>query len=119
MGEPKHNSLKELPKSFHKTKREFEKDKLRFFAKKDRESKIVQGEYYLLLKEMQAYIDKEVISQEQNLIDNFDLLEQEVYLNKYKKKVLFDKEADWVYIDDMTSKDFRKMVKGEENEEDS
>jgi len=119
MGEAKHNAIKDLPKSFHKTKREFEKDCLRYFAKKDRGDKTIQGEFYVLLKEVQTFIDNAVLEQEQCLVDEFEILEKPIYLNDYKKKIIFDRDASWIYIDKMTSTDFRRMVNGEDGYEDS
>lgn len=107
---PEHTSLKKTPKNFQKTKVQFERDVLRYFYKKDQKDVDIQGEFYFLLKEMQAFIENHVIQQEQTLVDNFDLLKKPIYLNDYKKKIFYDEEADWLYIDEMTQEDFRKMV---------
>ncbi|MDA3856638.1 MAG: hypothetical protein PF569_10370 [Candidatus Woesearchaeota archaeon] len=108
--EAKHNSLKEVPKYFAKSKRQMEKDIIRYFYNKEQTDKIVQGEFYMLLKEMQGYIDRLVVEQEQALVDDFNIVENTIYLNDYKKKIFYDDEAKWIFISDMNSKDFRKMV---------
>jgi hypothetical protein len=102
-----------LPKTFEPLRREYKKLQSRFFAIRDRNNIEDQGEYYLILIELQEFFMNELALTEEKLLElGLDKnSHNEVFLNKFSKRIQYDSELDLFDIRDMESKDYQRWVK--------
>lgn len=103
--------IQELPKSFYGAKREFEKVFTFAIAKAKNEDKNKELDNYAvlfsLIQEFNNFLFKYEEEVSVALKDRMDELNKyKVLLNEYGKKVFYDDEASWLFINDMNKKDW-------------
>ena len=108
--------MKELPKSFYGAKREFEKAFNFAISKAKNEDKNKELENYslmfLLIQEFNNFLFKYEEEVSVALKDRMDELNKyKVCLDEYGKKVFYDEEASWLFINDMNKKDYDEVTK--------
>lgn len=130
----KTRDVESLPKNFNLVKKEFEKQKNIFLAKNcyyeenqnPRTFDVERKQFftlenlallYCLIAEFENYLN----TQESGIVEQFKTLmdeknEYEVLLGTYGKKVFYDKDANWFFIEEMTDSDWKKWDK-KSNEE--
>lgn len=106
--------IEELPKNFTASKKEFDRmfnfmiAKIKEKCNDDKKSELEEyGVLFSLIQEFHLFIDKyeeQVTVHMKDLMD--DLNEYKVLIAKYGKKVEFDKEASWFYLDDLSKSDW-------------
>lgn len=116
--------IEELPKNFTASKKEFDKmfnfmiAKIKEKCKDDKKSELEEyGVMFALIQEFHLFIDKyeeQISVHMKDLMD--DLNKYKVFLARYGKKIEFDKNASWFYIDDLSKSDWLEFDK-KSNEE--
>ena len=113
--------MKELPKTFYNTKREFEKSFNFAISKAKDENKDEELENYAvlfaLIQEFNNFLFKYEEEVSVALKDRMDDLKKyKVFLSDFEKKVHYDDEASWLFVSDMNSKDHAELTKIQNDE---
>lgn len=95
-----------IPRNFTQTKNQVEKDTIRYFLNKDKNDPEVQAEFYMMLKELQAFVETKVANVEERMMETLE--EEPIFLPEHRKKVFYDSEAKWIFVEDMTPSDSKK-----------
>ena len=108
--------MKELPKIFYSSKREFEKQFNFYIAKIKDENKEKELENYsvmfALIQEFQNFLMKYEEQVSVGIKDRMDESKKyKVYLEDFEKKLEWDEEAKWLYFSDMNSRDHAELTK--------
>jgi len=106
--------VKDLPKHFVKAKVEVDKlmnlywsNKLNSSGKRDETIENV-ALLYIMLQELSQFTEHHFFNQGNQLLEMMDQLKQDkVTLAEYGKTIDFDKEANWLYIRDMDSSEWK------------
>ena len=108
--------MKELPKIFYSSKREFEKQFNFYIAKIKDENKEKELENYsvmfALIQEFQNFLMKYEEQVSVGIKDRMDELNKyKIFLGDYEKVLKYDDEAQWFYLYDMSNKDKAELTK--------
>lgn len=108
--------MKELPKTFYNTKREFEKQFNFTIAKSKNEDKDKELENYatlfMLIQEFENFLMKYEEQVSIEIKDRMDELNKyKIFLGDYEKILKYDDEAQWFYLYDMSNRDKAELTK--------
>lgn len=107
--------VKDLPKHFVKGKAEIDRLLRVYWSNKLNEKQQANETpenlalLFVLVEELTKYIDIHLTSVGNKLLEKMETLNKfSIPLPEYGKKVFWDKEAQWLYIEDMDDEDWRK-----------
>ena len=107
-------TIKETPRLFATTLVEYEQRQRLYWASKldEKGERVLTDEnialLYVMKKRLEDTIEEDVIKAETELLQRMGDQDWQIVLPEYGKKVVFDKEAMNIFIDDMNEKDFKK-----------
>lgn len=105
--------VKDLPKHFHKAKIEFDRLSNLFWSTRlnEKGTRIETVEntalLYLLTKEYMAFAETNFNNAGTKLLEIMGN-KKEVYLPEFGKVIRFDEEAQWIFVEDMNSDEWRE-----------
>lgn len=107
-------TVKETPRLFATTLVEYEQRQRLYWANKldEKGERVLTDEnialLYVMKKKLEDAIEEDVIKAETELLQRKGDDDWQIPLPEYGKKVVFDKEAMNIFIEDMNEKDFKK-----------
>lgn len=107
-------TVKETPRLFATTLVEYEQRQRLYWANKldEKGERVLTNEnialLYVMKKKLEDAIEEDVIKAETELLQRKGDDDWQIPLPEYGKKVVFDKEAMNIFIEDMNEKDFKK-----------